>query len=160
MVYPVTKVYGNAMTFMLNGYGQNWAAVPGTSPIGVALFTNTYVPNQDADVTFGSLNGAAESVATGYARYRLTGTYLATDAPGNMLTLDTATNPHWNVSSNLTFRYVVYYYDDTASTSINSCALIAYTDYLANITVTASSGTHADVTFPLPVNGIFQFHTD
>ena len=124
-VYTIFKVNVSKGTFNLS-----------SDTLKIALFTNTYTPNQDTDVTFSALTGEV-STAGGYTAggVTLSGVTVNQDNTNHRMKL-TATNPSWSPSgSGITFQTVVLY-DSTLSTN----NLIAYWNFGANQT-SGTSGT-------------------
>ena len=99
----------------------------------LALFTTTYVPNQDTDTTYALLTGELPT-ANGYTQggQALASVVVASDAVNHRMKL-TANNVVWTVTGVLTFRYAVLY--DSAVGD-----LICLYDFSANQS-SGSSGT-------------------
>jgi len=113
--------------------GDTWKA---------ALFTNSYVPNQDTDDLYSSLTN---EVANGNG-YTTGGNSLAapsvtqTDA-SNKQTWDAGDPALWVASgAGFTFRYVVVY-------DVTTSKLFGYLDYGSSLTLSGANGDTFQVTF-------------
>lgn len=115
--------------------GQKAEALGGATPdtLKVALFTSTYVPNQDTDTTYAGITGEV-AAGNGYTTggVTLASVVWAADATNHRAKL-TASNISWTVTAAITYRYAVLYDSTTGD-------LIALFDPGANQTG-PSSGT-------------------
>lgn len=91
--------------------------------IKVALFTSSYIPNQDTDLYYDSITGQA--TGTGYITggQALTTKTLTYDAPNNIVKFD-ANDTTWT-NSTITARYGLIYNNTPASNK----PLLAYFDF-------------------------------
>lgn len=103
----------------------------------IALFTSSYSPNQDTDVTYSVINSNEVATGGGYTAggVTLSGVTVNQDNTNHRMKL-TATNPSWSPSgSGITFQTVVLY-DSTLSTN----NLVCYWNFGSNQT-SGTSGT-------------------
>lgn len=107
-----------------------------TDTLKIALFTSSYSPNQDTDVTYSSLTG---EVATGggytAGGVALTGQVWAQDNTNHRGKL-TANNPSWTIGASAISFQTVVLYDSTVATN----NLICYWNFGA-VQSTGTNGT-------------------
>lgn len=117
-----------------------------TDALKLALFTGTYVPNQDTDTTYAGIAGEV-AAGNGYATggVALGSVTVVSDTANHRMKL-TASNAVWNVTGVVTFRYAVLY-DSTVGD------LVALYDPGAN----QSSGTSGTLTVSFDAtNGVLD----
>lgn len=139
-----SKMYGNLVGRAFNGEVDF-----DTHTIKVALLSQSYTPNQDADQVWSDVS-ANEVTGTGYTAggATLSNKTVTYDGSNNVTVLD-GDDVTWG-SSTITARYAVIYDDNGAAA--NEKVLMGYVDFGMN-----QASTNGNFTLTWDAGGIFRF---